>query len=145
MKRTMVFVTGVALIAAVAASADASAGSPARLPHTQHLRLMIVGQGSDARAVPAMGNIAVAAGVRVEVTVTSYSREYHTFTVPGLDVSALIPPARGHAPRTTTFTFTPSKRGSFAWHCVFCTGGDHGVAHRMGGTVFAIIDPSALP
>ena len=90
-------------------------------------------------------NVALAPGVPVRITVTNYTREFHTFTVPGLGLSELILPARGHTPRETTFSFTPHQWGSFAWHCVICPTRMHGTPHTMGGTIYLITDPSALP
>jgi hypothetical protein len=89
-------------------------------------------------------NIALAPGVPVRITVTNYTREFHTFTVPGLGLSELVLPARGHTPRETTFSFTPHQWGSFAWHCVICPTRMHGTPHTMGGTIYLITDPSAL-
>ena len=146
MKRARLLLIGAALAAALAAPLAASAlAAPASLPHLQHVTLTIVGGGMDQHVYPSSGNIAIAAGTPVQVTVVNFSREYHTFTIPGLHVSALIFPARGLTPKTTTFTFTASKAGVFKWHCAFCAGGAHGMAHEMGGGVYAVIDPSVLP
>lgn len=91
------------------------------------------------------GNFALAPGVRVRVTVTNYTHQLHTFTARGLGVSELIPPARGHRPSRTRFSFTAYKWGSFHWHCLICPSGQHGRPHAMGGTLYLIVDPSALP
>ena len=133
-----------ALVTAVLAE-PAGALKPSRLPHIQRLTITITGRAGDERVSPSMGNIAVAAGVPVRVTVTNSTPEYHTFTIPGLGVSALIPPARGHTLGKTTFTFTAYRSGTFKWHCAFCVKGVHGVRHDMRGTVYAIIDPMVLP
>lgn len=90
-------------------------------------------------------NIALAPGLPVEITVTNYTREFHTFFVPGLGLSELILPARGHTPRETTFSFTPHQWGSFAWHCSICPSGMHRQPHSMAGILYLIINPSALP
>ena len=139
------------LAAAFAVSALATPASPtsasrtATKPHVQKQALTISGAKSHERASPSSGNLAIAPGLPVRITVTNYTREYHTFTVPGLHVSALILPARGRTPRKTTFTFTAHEYGSFAWYCALCTGGAHGHRHMMGGTIYAIINPSVLP
>lgn len=91
------------------------------------------------------GNLAIAPGLPVTVTVTNYTREFHTFTVPELGVSELIRPAHGSAPSRTTFAFTSLRWGTFAWHCTICPSGMHGRAHEMGGTVYAIVNPTAVP
>lgn len=155
MKRATMLLTGAALSAALAAllaasalatpAGSAGARKAAGRPHVQHVQLTIVGTATDEQVSPSMGNLAIAAGVPVRVTVTNFTDEYHTFTIPGLHVSALIRPAQGQTPTKTTFTFTASKTGKYAWHCVFCASGAHGHPHSMGGTVYAIIDPSALP
>ncbi len=89
-------------------------------------------------------NVALAPGVPVRVTVTNETREFHTFTVPGLGVSELVRPAGAHAATRTTFTFTANRWGAFAWHCLVCPSDAHGRPHAMGGTLYAITDPSAL-
>ena len=91
------------------------------------------------------GNVALAPGVPVHVTVTNYTREFHTFTVPALGVSELIRPARADGPNTTTFTFTAHTWGAIAWHCQICPSGIHGRMHQMGGTLYLIVNPTALP
>lgn len=84
-------------------------------------------------------NVALAPGLPVQVTIVNRTREFHTFTIPGLKVSELIRPAGA-----TTFTFTPERWGTFAWHCLVCPSGHHGRPHAMGGVVYLITDPSAL-
>lgn len=65
-------------------------------------------------------NLDVNVGSRVTVTVTNYDEGPHTFTVPGLGVTATIKaatdPKKG-IPSTTTFTFTAKKSGKFRWYC----------------------------
>lgn len=57
----------------------------------------------------------------------------HTFSVPDLGVNVLIPAVPSGAKTTTvTFTFTPSKTGTFTWHC-FAPCGDG--ADGMGGAM----------
>ena len=114
-------------------------------PHAQHLAFAIasVGPGKAGDEVGPVANFAIAPGVPVRVTVTNFTHELHTFTVPGLHVSAAILPARGQTPRKTTFTFIAYEGGMFAWHCVVCVGQHH--RHAMAGTVYAIVDPSVLP
>jgi heme/copper-type cytochrome/quinol oxidase subunit 2 len=152
MQTTRKLLIGVALAAALAAvvtaaalAAPAGTLKPSKLPHVQRLAITITGRASDTRVSPAMGNLAVAAGVPVQITVTNYTRESHTFTIPGLNVSALILPAHGQQARKTTFTFTAYRSGTFAWHCAFCAKDVHGRRHPMGGTVYAIVDAMVLP
>ena len=102
----------------------------------------IVIQSGDRVLAP---NFALAPGVPVRLTVVNFTREFHTFTVAGLKVSALILPAVGPTPRKTIVAFTPHATGTFRWHCVICPSGAHGRKHAMSGEVYVIIDPSALP
>jgi hypothetical protein len=81
---------------------------------------------------------AVEPGLPVRITFTNYTRQMHTFTVPGLGVSAVIDAARGRAPARTVVTFTPHSYGAFAWSCLLCP--DDGSSRgSMRGTVYAII------
>lgn len=102
---------------------------------TQHVDLTIL------PVIPARGlvddrvvepNFAVQPGVPVTIAVTNYTTVVHTFTVPGLGVSFAVKPGAKGSPVTTTFTFTPNKRGAFAWHCAHCLG-------HMTGTIYAIV------
>ncbi len=110
----------------------------------QQKALRISGAEAMERTAPSSGNLAIAPGIPVRLTVTNYTREFHTITIPGLHVSALIFPARGKTPRKTTFTFTARGYGVFDWYCAVCTSGTHGLRHMMGGTIYAIVDPSLL-
>jgi heme/copper-type cytochrome/quinol oxidase subunit 2 len=83
--------------------------------------------------------------VPVRLTVRNFTHEFHTFMIPGLAVTALVRPSVGHTPRTTTVEFTPRVAGTFGWRCVICPTGKHGRSHEMGGAVYVLIDPSALP
>jgi hypothetical protein len=135
-------------ITGVAAAASFSAVSAVAAPRTGELgashpqRVSIVIQAGDRVLAP---NFALAPGVPVRLTVVNFTREFHTFTIAGLKVSALIRPAVGQTPRTTIVAFTPQASGVYTWHCVICPSGAHGRRHAMGGDVYVIIDPSALP
>ncbi len=131
-------VLGTLAVALVVASPGAAPA--ASRPHVQKVLLTI--RAGDSAVNP---NIALAPGVPVQITVTNYTHEFHTFTVRGLRLSELISPARKHGPRKTTFTFTAEKWGAFHWHCLICPSGRHGHPHAMGGTLYLIINPSALP
>jgi len=112
----------------------------ARQQHTQHVTITI--RAGDRITEP---NVAVAPEVPVRITVTNLTREFHTFTIPELHRSALVPPAHGTTPGTTTFTITLHRLGATAWHCAICPSGIHAGSHHMSGTIYAVIDPSALP
>lgn len=133
----------VAIGALTVVSTSAAVSGPVAQPasaHTQHVAITI--RGGDRILEP---NFALAPGVPVQITVTNFTHEFHTFTIPGLKVSALILPSVGHTPKATVVAFTPRAAGPFAWYCVMCPSGAHGQRHAMGGTVYMIIDPSALP
>ena len=146
MKPRTIVLAGAGLVGAtalaVAGSALAMSSSPssrasvrANPAHVQQVSLTIVND----RVVPATGGIAIAPGVPVRVTVWNHTREYHTITIPGLHVSALILPAHGGSARKTTFTFTAHRYGVFGWYCTFCRQGLHGHHHAMTGKIYAII------
>jgi hypothetical protein len=141
------FVAAAGLAAVIGAltvvSTSAAESEPVAQPagaHTQHIAITI--RGGDRILEP---NFALAPGVPVQITVTNFTHEFHTFTIPGLKVSALILPSVGHTPKATIVAFTAHTVGPFAWYCVICPSGAHGQRHVMGGTVYMIIDPSALP
>lgn len=133
------FMAAVAAFSGLAASAAPPTG-PAAFPQAQNVSITL--RAGDQILEP---NIALAPGVPVRLTVVNYTHEFHTFTIAALKVSALIRPAVGHTPRTTLVTFTPRATGALKWRCVICPSGVHGLRHAMGGEVYLIIDPSALP
>lgn len=138
---TRMTVIGSLLVVALAGAASAAAIPTATAPHVQSVGLTI----REGDRLSGSGNIALAPGVPVRLTVRNYTRQFHTFTIPGLHLNRLIPPARGQAASTTLITFTTRKWGAFAWHCLICPSGMHGHAHQMGGTLYLVVDPSALP
>lgn len=144
MKPRKMLLTGAGLVgaaalalagSALAMSSHSRASVPANPAHTQQVSLTIIND----RVVPATGGIAIAPGVPVRVTVWNHTREYHTITIPGLHVSALILPAHRGSARKTTFTFTAHQYGVFGWYCTFCKHGLHGHHHAMTGKIYAII------
>src|SRR5271169_5559886 len=117
------------LLAPLVGAASAAAAAPGRSPNVQNVGITIL--AGDRIADP---NIALAPEVPVRITVTNFTRQFHTFTAPGLGLSVLILPARGHTATKTTFSFTPHQGGSFAWHCTICPTDMHGMPHTMSGT-----------
>lgn len=142
MNTRKLLLTAMAMVAVPAAFLVASAFATPKSAGTNVQNISIVVLKND---MAVGGNVALAAGVRVRVTITNFTRQFHTFTVPGLHVSVLIRPANGHGPRTTVATFTPRQMGVFAWHCAICPSGIHGRHHAMAGMLYVIVDPSALP
>lgn len=148
--RMLLAAAGAAAVAGVLASGSAwtvpaKASTATGAPHVQVLAVTIRSSGRDDAERVSPENLAIAPGVLARITFTNFTRQFHTFTVPGLHVSALIFPARGQTPRKTTFTFTAYEGGSFAWYCVFCAQGRPGHDGPMGGRVYVIINPSVLP
>jgi hypothetical protein len=102
MLKTIIAV-GTILAAALAAS-PGSAMRPSTTPHVQQVNMTIL---PGDRILE--GNIALAPGVPARMTVTNYTRDTHTFTVPGLHLNEIIPPPaktiphgrRSPLPRTT--------------------------------------------
>lgn len=130
---------GATLVLSVAALTLVAASAAGLRPAAQDVTLVI--RGGD-RIVES--NFALAPGVAVRLSITNFTHEFHTFTIPGLGVSAAIAPA-GRVPATTVVTFTARRWGTFRWHCAVCPSGAHGRAHAMGGAVYVIMNPSALP
>ena len=84
-------------------------------------------------------HLAVEPGLPVHITFTNYTAKFHTFTAPGLGITALIRPAHGNTPTKTTITFTAHSYGVFDWTCVLCPGqGDQNGA-VMRGKIYAIV------
>jgi plastocyanin len=80
-------------------------------------------------------DLAVHPGVPVTVTIINRSGIAHSFDAPELGVNQFIAMGTREHPSRTTFTFTASKAGVFAWHCYMpCD-------EPMGGMVYA---PSGL-
>jgi hypothetical protein len=132
-------VAAIAAFSGLSASAAPTTG-PRADPQVQNVSITF--RAGDRVSAP---NFALAPGVPVRLTVVNYTHEFHTFTITGLKVSALILPAVGHTPKTTLVTFTPRVTGALKWHCAICPSGAHGMRHTMTGEAYLIMDPSVLP
>jgi hypothetical protein len=130
---------GASLVLSLAA-VPAGRAAPASKVHVQKVELTIL--PGDRVVEP---NLALAPGLPVRMTVTNTTHEFHTLTIPALGVSRLILPADNHGAHKTTFSFEANSWGSIAWYCVICPSGKHGLPHAMRGTLYLIIDPSAIP
>lgn len=64
-------------------------------------------------------------GIPVTVTVDNYDTGEHSITAPDLGLNQVFKGAsKTTGPSVTTFTFTPTKTGSFTWRCEYsCDGG----------------------
>lgn len=66
------------------------------------------------------------------VTSVENSKVAHTFTVPELGINAVVPAAPEGSTNTVTFTFTPTKAGTYEWHCYApCGEGKEGMSGAM--------------
>ncbi len=70
-------------------------------------------------------------GVPVTFTVISFDDGQHSITAPGLGLNIITKACTDEAdcsikPGVTTYTFTPTKKGQFRWHCIMkCDGPSH--------------------
>jgi len=65
----------------------------------------------------ALGNTTVKVGVPVTITITSKDDVQHSMTSPELGLNIVVPAATDKADGTVSYTFTPTKTGSFRWFC----------------------------
>ncbi len=112
---------GIAMIACGSASTGATQSQPAQL-----LAFQVVGPAEAAVLGPdgakhdvftAMGNTSVKVGVPVTITITNKDDVMHSMTSPDLGLNIIIPAATDKGDGTVSYTFTPSKVGSFRWFC----------------------------
>lgn len=119
MKRTML--VGVSLLALAVSSVFAGGALAAHHgKKVDQLHFTIVpggkkgpdGKMHDAYIGPTSFTVSI--GEKVVITVKNTDSGEHSFTAPGLKVNQIFP-----GNKTTTFSFTPTKKGTFEWHCVF--------------------------
>ena len=126
------------VVAAVGASVvGASVLSPASRYKSATITVHIY-PAQHGREVVDVPNFAIEPGVHVTVRFVNHTRLWHTFTVPGLRVGAMIAP-QDAAPRVTHVRFTAWRFGVFDWRCVLCESAAHPGVHQMRGKVYAII------
>ncbi len=78
----------------------------------------------------------IKSGEHVDVTVTNFSTDAHSFTSAHLHLNVTIHPGSHTRPRATTFQFTAPKPGIYYWHCVMpCGWGMHHLGYMMGEMV----------
>lgn len=118
----------VAIVAVVALGAFAvSVATASPATRTVHRTMKIVGheegiKGSDGLKHDTTfgANFTVKVGEKVVVTVYNYDEGPHTITAAGLKLNVSVPGAKDEEkgiPSKTVFTFTPTKAGTFRWHC----------------------------
>ena len=103
------------------ASTDSQSSAPAQL-----LSYQVVGPAEATMAGPdgamhdvfsALSGTSVKVGIPVTITVTNKDDVIHSLTSPELGLNIVIPAATDKGDGTVTFTFTPTKTGSFRWFC----------------------------
>ena len=133
----------VALAAVLVPSVAAQRGAPGLRPSVmppQNLAIAIrPANGMSHGEHVTLLHFAVEPGLPVHITFTNYTSKFHTFTAPGLRVSALIRPAHGNTPTKTTVTFTAHEYGSFSWACLLCPGEDGGNGTAMRGKIYSMM------
>ena len=133
----------VALAAVLVPSVAAQRGAPGLRPSVmppQNLAIAIrPANGMSHGEHVTLLHFAVEPGLPVHITFTNYTSKFHTFTAPGLRVSALIRPAHGNTPTTTTVTFTAHEYGAFSWTCLLCPGEEGGNGTAMRGKIYSMM------
>ncbi|HEY8761456.1 MAG TPA: hypothetical protein VIP52_11160 [Candidatus Dormibacteraeota bacterium] len=123
----IVLAVGVAGLAAVACGSGSQAGSSnPTSAQAQLLNFQIVGPDDAAIVGPdgakhdvfaAVGATSVKVGSPVTITITNKDDVQHSMTSPDLGLNIVVPAATDKADGTVTYTFTPTKMGSFRWFC----------------------------
>lgn len=131
---------------AVAAPSSQGTSGTRATRHVQEYAISIMPSANARLESTVVGpDFAIAPQSRVRITFTNSTANFHTFSIPGLGVSTVIPPAHGSLPSVTTFAFTArTGYGVLTWYCVICKSGAHGPQHTMSGHVYAIVDPRTL-
>jgi heme/copper-type cytochrome/quinol oxidase subunit 2 len=131
MKRSLLTALAAAgLVAATFATAGTAQARQAQ-PKVNHLTIYVMaddmglvgpdGQHHDS-IIPS--SFVLKAGEKVELTIINYDDMMHSITAPGLNLNVMIKPGKDVAgsdqvtPVTTSYTFTPAKKGQFRWHCI---------------------------
>lgn len=61
--------------------------------------------------------LTMSVGTTYDVTILNYSKDGHTWTLPELNVNAVVPVGSSSSPSVTHFTVTPKKAGTYQWFC----------------------------
>jgi plastocyanin len=118
--------TRLALALAVASLLPVSAAAAApRAQAVGHVTLVVKSDTEHAKKGPdgawhdafLPAAITAKAGSKVTVTIRNYDTAAHSFSVPKLGLSVMLPGGSASKPHDTTFTFTPPRKGTFTWIC----------------------------
>jgi plastocyanin len=115
--------------AVVACSGGTQAGGGASgsslAPITLHYQAVgaddgVVGpDGAKHDAITALDLQPVHVGQKVTIVVTNKDDMEHSLTAPELGLNILVPAAKSDdQPGTVSYTFTPTKAGTFRWYCL---------------------------
>ena len=106
-------------------SASTAAASAPRIPAAVAVKMTIDAPplggvkgsngGVDEAYVP--GALTMTVGTTYDVTILNYSKDGHTWTLPDLNVNAVVPVGSISSPSVTHFTVTPKKAGTYQWFC----------------------------
>lgn len=126
-------VLGIAVggLALVACGSTGSANLPSQTviqaqPAAQALNFQIVGPDDATFAGPdgakhdvfaAIGGTTVKLGAPVTITITNKDDVQHSMTSPDLGLNIVVPASTDKGDGTISYTFTPTKVGSFRWFC----------------------------
>jgi heme/copper-type cytochrome/quinol oxidase subunit 2 len=83
-------------------------------------------------------NFVLKVGVPVTLTVVNYDEGPHSITAPNLGLNLMLKsgkeqPDKSVIPVTTTFNFTPAKKGVFRWFCALPCDDKHGAWDMKAG------------
>ncbi|MEP7104304.1 MAG: hypothetical protein ABI838_00470 [Chloroflexota bacterium] len=122
---TFAVVAGLALVAC-GSGGPAATNSGSSSGAAQLLSYMVVGpedattvgpDGAKHDVFMSMGATSVKVGVPVTITITNKDGAMHSMTSAELGFNIIVPAATDKADGTVSYTFTPTKTGSFRWFC----------------------------
>ncbi len=127
----MTALAAIGLVTAMITTAGTAQAQQAQ-PEVQHLTLYVmpdemglVGPDKQHHDSFLPSSFVLKAGEPVQLTIVNYDDTAHSITAPDLGLNIVVKPGTHVAgsdqvtPVTTTFTFTPTKKGQFRWHCIF--------------------------
>lgn len=121
-------VTGLALVACGSGQGGSAStgGATQPQPAAQLLAFQVVGpadavvlgpDGNKHDVFTALGSTSVKVGVPVTITITNKDDVMHSMTSPDLGLNIVIPAKTDKGDGTVSYTFTPTKAGTFRWFC----------------------------
>jgi len=117
---------GIAVLAIGACGSGSQVGSANPVTATQLLTYQVVGpddatvtgpDGAKHDVFAALSGTTVKVGIPVTITITNKDDVPHSMTSPELGLNIVIPAATDKGDGTVSYTFTPTKIGTFRWFC----------------------------